>query len=201
MPFIPAQNCAKAAIKGTLQGVDVVNVLRFVHSTYPGLTELQELADAVDDFWAEAMLNLLGQHYTYTAVDVVGLTLADDYYASANAGSGAGGVSGGGAVPNNVTLAIKFTSDFIGRNNRGRVYMPGLRTSMLQTNENFVLSTVADGWVAAWESLEAALPAGWAHAVVSYVFEGTPRISAAIQNVTGYSYTDLRVDSQRRRLP
>jgi hypothetical protein len=66
---------------------------------------------------------------------------------------------------------------------------------------NSLSSTRADAIISAWETLDATLAAsGWQIVVASKYTNGAPRVSAVKTRVTAYMYTDLNVDTQRRRV-
>lgn len=106
------------------------------------------------------------------------------------------GTAPGDALPNNVSFAVKKRTALSGRMNRGRLYWPGLTASML-SGANEVIAGFASDIVDFCNTLSAdvgiAVPGG--PEVVYHRSLGTGT------DVTTYTYTDLFLDSQRRRLP
>lgn len=104
------------------------------------------------------------------------------------------------AMPSQVTFVVKFTTGLAGRSNRGRSYWVGLPES--NVTGDYVSSAIANVIVAAWTQLRTVvLPALNAELVViSRQTGGAPRTTGVANAVTNVLYTDLRVDTQRRRL-
>jgi hypothetical protein len=104
------------------------------------------------------------------------------------------------AEPNNVTLAIKFLTAGRGRSARGRNYIVGLHVDAVTNNE--VSSAHAAQYVTAYDELrDTSVISVGTHVVVSRFLDGVERTEGIAQTVTGVTFTDFIVDSQRRRLP
>lgn len=107
------------------------------------------------------------------------------------------------AQPNVASLAIKKSTGVPGRNGRGRWYWPAWNANQYSA-QNLILASAADSWVAALAAMQAAIEAGTYPCkvgIVSKIVGGAPRPNGVFYQITGWSYTDLTVDSQRRRLP
>ena len=111
----------------------------------------------------------------------------------------AGNGDQGAALPNNVTIAIKWTTGYRGRSYRGRTYHPALYENMVDGN------TINSGSgaliVAAYYALIGAIAsANYELCVYSRWSDHNSRpigLATVITNAT----MDSTVDSQRRRLP
>lgn len=105
----------------------------------------------------------------------------------------------GAGVPNNVTVAIKWTTAFGGRSFRGRTYHVGLPLSVTVGNQltnagqTFLLATYASFR----DAMEAVT--GLQLVVVSYAHNKFWRSTALATHITGRAI-DINLDSQRRRL-
>lgn len=106
------------------------------------------------------------------------------------------GTAGGSSMPNNVTFALKRQTGLAGRRMRGRVYIIGLTDTMLDSSRQQLTSTWGGNLNTAYNALMAAMLAGPAATEVVY-----HRALGTGTNVAGYVFSDLYLDSQRRRLP
>lgn len=106
----------------------------------------------------------------------------------------------GNPLPNNATFALKLGSGLTGRNVNGRTYIPQLREEDVSTNE--LTSTRANAFVAAFTELLYLVgsEANYGMVVYSTMDNGQQRSTALVTPVVSVSYTDLRIDTQRRRL-
>lgn len=201
MAFQSVPQCAEAVVEGTVNGVAVVNVLTFaiLSSSYTQ-ADIDDLASAVDAWFATEVLPNLSNQCTYNNTHVRGLENVNDFEADDATGAGAGGTAAN-LLPGQVTFAVKYTTGLTGRSARGRSYIWGLPVTILGTNENMM----ATGAAQAFADLFAEIPTyvnaeGWNHVVVSRFTGGAQRPSGIYFPITGYGFTDERVDTQRRRL-
>lgn len=105
------------------------------------------------------------------------------------------GTAAGTVLPNNVSFALKRQSGLAGRANRGRIYHPGI-TQAACSGTNVLSGGFAADLVIAYNALLAAMiAAGADHEVILHRALGTGT------QITGYAWSDLFLDSQRRRLP
>lgn len=109
------------------------------------------------------------------------------------------GENAGAGMPGNVAFAISFRTGRAGKSYRGRVYHPWLSES--EVTGNSLSQTRADALVAAWETLDASLALLDCYiGVVSLRSNKQWREQGIITRVTSYIWTDLNVDTQRRRV-
>lgn len=200
MAFIPAAATVKVQFKYSALGQVLYNVLWFRDTADAVSIEgMEDLAFIMEERWVANMAPL-------TASDVALTEIIVTDWSGPTAPSVTRFVSEVGdltaaLLPLNCTFTTTFKTVQRGRSGRGRAYFVGLHEG--QVTGNAVLSTPANAIVAAWEDLCANATTGsseWEHVVVSFVTEGAPRTDAYVQPVTSYSYYDLSVDSQRRRL-
>lgn len=103
-------------------------------------------------------------------------------------------------MPANVTYATKFLTGFAGRSYRGRTYAVGLAEG--QVAGDSVTSGTATAILNAWnEWVNIDVPAiDGVAVVVSKYANGAPRTTGLATPIVTVAQTDLRVDTQRRRL-
>jgi len=184
--------------------LDGQNIENTYYASVEGLvTEEQIVSGAqavqlwVEDFYFPQLSNLLS-YRGVKATDISSDT-GPTYTATGFAG-GIGGVAQP-SVPSNSPFVIKHLTAQRGRSGRGRSYVPGMpNTSRTGTNE--VSSSFANSMLAAFIALDDALVGeSQVPCVVSRFHDGLPRVAGLHIPITSHAYTDLVLDSQRRRLP
>jgi hypothetical protein len=202
MAFIPVPGVAQIQVFGRIDGQQTINDLYFASGAVPITdTDLLALASAIDVWAGTAWVTLLSSAFTYQRVHARSLEGPAAPIADVTDSAAAGG-AGGAFVPNNVAPCISFRSSAAGRSGRGRNYIPGVAQSVVDGN-NLTGGFAAD-MVASYQSLlpgGAFAPDGWAWVIVSRFTAGAPRAEGIAQGVLRVLFTDLVVDSQRRRLP
>jgi len=110
------------------------------------------------------------------------------------------GTLSGSPVSNNVAFSLKKNTGFSGKGFRGRIYQGGFVEA--DTTGNFLSPTRANAYAAAWT--EALFISGgvadYGMVLVSKFFNGSPRATGLITDVSSITYADLRVDTMRSRL-
>lgn len=200
MPFVPVPNTALAELVCSLDSEIVETTLWFQREAGWDATTLNTLGAALITWWGTN----IAPHVT-TAVNLLNVKATDmtSNTAAAVVVSPPAVVPGTGTgtpVPNNVAFVIKFTTAFRGRFARGRNYVFGFNEADVTASR--INSVLADQFVDAYEALTAVeTGAGCTHVVASRFANGDPRVTGFVSPVLSYSYTDLIVDTQRRRLP
>lgn len=200
MPFIPVPDTALVKIRALWDGQRVENTLYFtreVGSWNEAL--LTGLAAAIGTWWVTSMLPNLSAAYIMNSIFVQNLDVEFGEVAEDFSTSGEDGGQVSGSLPNNVSWVIKFLTGQSGRSFRGRNYIPGLTTAMV--TGDYVALGFAEATKAAYEELLAPLFADTAWTVVSRQQNLLPLAVGEATKVTSVGYTDLIVDSRRRRLP
>jgi hypothetical protein len=201
--FVPASKTALVEIIGSLLNNEAINTL-FVQFAVT-ITEalLEELCDAVKDWWVNNNMSYISSAYTFNAVrstdqtTQVGPSFLKVYTPTA------GGTSDTGPLPGNVSLAQKFATAKRGRSYRGRNFLAGLPVSALASGDhNQVSLTEIGNLLTAWTQLPISLagmssPGVWV--VCSRFSLGAPRSSAILTPITAVEISTA-TDSQRRRL-
>jgi len=148
--------------------------------------------------WASAELTpLYGAGLTLSNINV--RDLSTEFSISYDLTTNIPGTNVQAGLPANVAFAISFRTGFAGRSYRGRVYHPWLGET--DVSGNYLTVGTADDLVAAWEALDAQLLAlDLLMVVVSRYANGAPRTAGITTRIQEYTYTDLNVDTQRRRV-
>ena len=203
MAFQPVVDTVEIDMIFTQNGVVAQNV--FYAELVGGyiLADLQALATQVDIQWQGTWRAQQPPEVSYVRTEVRGLALPNDITASANANANPG-THAGGALPNNVTIAIKKSSGLTGRSARGRTYWIGVPTSVLSTvDENNLTPAYVALAVAAVDSIRTSIIAvpPWLPVLVSRFENSAPRSTGKTFPWVTTVNVDVRVDSQRGRLP
>lgn len=199
MAYQPAVNVVEVELRYTYFEEQVENTLHFHNPDGVTTSNMQDLADFIDEWWATAYRQLQSSAVIYRETYLTDLTTSTGptYTSTANAGvQGLAGTSPG--LPGNVTACVSFRTAARGRTGRGRNYFVGLTESMV--NGNQVLGTQLNAIVTAYEELLPPLTAPYVWSVLSRYEDGVKRPTALARPVQNVLIVDQDVDSQRRRL-
>lgn len=199
MAFQSVPNTVILAIEGEYLGEPCVNTLHFEATGTYDLTAAQALAALVVTDWLAGFMSVwMSNQYIFASVSVRGLELVNDFQWTEPAGNVAGAAAAD-PLPGNAAWVVKFISGLTGRSARGRNYISGL--SSAGVNGNQLAATAADAIVATYEQISAdAAVLGWSHVITSRVTGGVARPVGVNFPVAAITYTDLDMDSMRRRL-
>lgn len=200
MPFVPTPNVALCELNYDWDGQRVNNTLWFENQGVEfDITTLGTLANALSTYWQGSMMLELSNQITFRGV-IAYAQFSDTAPAVASAGVSVDGLVGDSTQANNVSWAVKFNTAARGRSGRGRNFVPGIPKASIVRNT--VDAAFASNILLVYNNIlvEPTL-ADFAWVVVSHFSGGAPRAAGLVQAVTGATYSDLTVDSQRRRLP
>lgn len=202
MAFQAVPQGALIVVQGTLDGQEVVNTLGFSWGT-PGLigaAALQSITTGLADYWGLNMLPLLPAQYTMGVVTGRVLDQQGGPIYEETGGVGATGGRAGNLLPNNCSLVISFRTGLGGATNRGRNYWCGLLEA--DVTGSLVNAVYAGNVATMYNDMVGAsqIEAGWTWSVISRK-ELIPAGPGRAVPITTAIMRDLRVDSQRRRLP
>ncbi len=200
MAFIPAPNTAQIDMVFMYNGQRCENVYHVQQETPYDQTSLAVLAALFKNWWDTDMRPLCPN--TLGLVLIVARSLESESAPTIEYSSGlpiAGAITTVGQLPNNVTVAVKWTTALRGRSYRGRTFHLGLRDDMVTGNtvDPTALTALQGGYQGLIDDLDG-LPGDLV--VVSRYHNNAPRVTAVVTPVQGFSI-DSTVDSQRRRLP
>src|ERR1044072_3328840 len=197
--FIPVLNAAKVVMHYQLDLQECQNVFYFDIGHVPDATDCMDLCNNVITAWIARFQSLQPTALQLLTVEATSLSGAVAPFARVRVNDF--GEGGSAALPNNVTLSIKFDGDLTGRSTRGRMYWLQLQED--QVVGSFVQTTPLGQILGAVEGFFediAASSSNATHIVVSYCGNGDWRMEGLKTVVTNYS-SDGIPDSQRRRLP
>jgi len=199
MAFIPVPDTIQLEFRSTLQGEDVENTFYYLAPGVVDQTLLDAVAEAARDY-VDANPDIFNVNWTFK--EIYARDLSDSTFLSALAPS-VGGTIGTytDPNPNNVTFALKRTSGFSGRSARGRIFWQGIAESMT-TGTNVMDPSTANAmvdWIIAFDAAVAA--EGVTPVIVSRYNGGAPRVTGVTYAIADWTYSDLRVDTMRGRLP
>lgn len=203
MAFQPVPDTAEIDIIFTYNGVIAQNV--FYAELVGGylLADLQALAAQIDVNWQGNWRSEQPAECIYIRTEVRGLAVENDLVVT-NATSSNPGSHVSGALPNQVSFAIKKESGLTGRSARGRTYWIGIPKLELDTaDENMLLAPYAALIVANVDTVRTSIIAvpGWTPVLVSRFLAGEKRAQGETFPWISCTNVDLRVDTQRGRLP
>jgi len=195
LAFIPTINCIKIVIIGDLLGQQVVIDITIGTPTAPSISDLDDAADAIEDWLTTELLPELTTSLLVEEIKAYDMTSSISPVVS-HFVSLAGSVAAP-AVPNNVALVASFRTDNRGRSGRGRNYLAGLQNTIGDTLKTSVGKAAAIA--VAYANLNSFLaPLGFEHIVVSNFTGGAARAAGLKQDVVEY-IVNVDYDSQRRR--
>lgn len=200
MPFIPTPQGASVEFRYTVAGQQIENVIAVrSDDSSPGFI-LPDIGLAALE-WAEATyMPLLSQDVTLREVYVTDITSdSGGTYTATPLAPVVGGVTEP-AVANNVAFCLCLRTDKRGRSYRGRWYAGGF--TRLGVVDSQIPASFANALAAALADLKTAFTSvGCTWCVLSKRNNNAPRTAGVLTPVSIVTFTDLVVDSQRRRLP
>lgn len=167
-----------------------------------GVSEMESLGSFCASWFDTTMQPLMTAGYTLERIKLRDLSAEDSFVVDWVGILPLTGSLAGNSLPSNVCWALKKSTGLAGRSFRGRVYHMGLGEA--EVSGNFVDGTYAANVLDAWNELldDAKTTAdGFDMVVTSRQHNGVPRVTGVATPVTGIIHVDLRVDTQRRRLP
>lgn len=201
MAFQPVPGVIQATVVFLLNGENWVNTHYFSHVQAEQSTIIQECADEVDAWMGNAFMPLLSNACSYVRTETRGLGEENSYAGLATAGAESGAVVSN-PTPSNVTAVFKRASGLTGRSARGRIYISGMPVTALGADENFFTSAFMNGVLTSLNNLRVVMAAAsFTEVVVSRYSNGVKRAEGVSFAVESWSYTTLRVGTQRPRLP
>lgn len=200
MAFVAAPNIVQAEIRAIKNGANIENriYINTLHTpTAADLIAIENiLATEINGFWPA----MLPSDVTITELFLKSLQTQNDISRTLAFGGPLVGTAAGEPLPNQNSYAVKLTTGFTGRSARGRLYWLGLSISQVVSNQ--VEAAVSALILASMGRIRAnLLTAGFVWSIVSFVSNGVPRPGGPVYfQITGASFTDSQVDTQRGRV-
>lgn len=200
MAFIPTPSGIEVVINQTYFSEAVVNVLNVDGPTPVSPSALEQVALDVVNWWLTSLAPNLSNAMALVNVTCRDISVADgDIWVESPTGDATGEQTSPG-LPANVALCITHRTARSGRSYRGRTFVCGMVEQFV--TGNLVDNTLAQNIAGNFNDLRTTLAEeGNVLAVKSLSNNNVPRVSGVLTPITTSVVRDLRVDSQRRRLP
>lgn len=200
-PFIPAPNCASVELIYGVYSQVIENTFAVKSNAPFSASDLTALRTCFNNWDAAQWYNTRGTLVLLTRIRTKALDSISSPMEDYALPTPRGGTGSAAPLPLNVTFCFKLASGLAGRSQRGRLYLPGVVSTAVSGNQ--LLGSQADAYLTRLNTLPAALLAAnsnWKWGVLSYRANKTWRAEAQFTAITSAVYTDLNLDSQRRRL-
>lgn len=200
MAFQPVVGSVQCAIRHTLFGQQVINTMSFYLGS-PSTTQatLNTLAAQLSAAWATNIMPRLSSELVHQGVTAYSLDSSAAPVGVFNRPTPLPGGANIPSLPGNVAFCCKFLTGGRGRTSRGRIFIGGLPETSVAGNT--LLQAEADLIVTGLGAIRGALATNsFEQIVISRYLNGVVRPSGAIRSVSSAAYSNLTVDSQRRRL-
>lgn len=201
MAFIPVENTAQVRMQFLYAGQRCENVYHVENTGAWDVASLQDLGDAFIDWWDTELKAFMPATGSLEQVVLRDLTTEAGIAVERTTGLPLVGTNGSPQLPNNVTVAVKWSTGLAGRSFRGRTYHIGMPEN--STVDNTVSSGPLADLLAAYDALIGVPPAvnpDYSLVVVSLFHANAPRVAGVTTPILDSSI-DPTIDSQRRRLP
>lgn len=199
MPFVPIPNTARVELRMTQDSQQIENVFHVEKEGVLTVTDLETIGAAFVD-WFDTHRNLVNTGVVLREIDFRDLTTASGLGILYNNSLPMAGLLNQAAMPNSVTVAIKWGTGLTGRSFRGRTYHIGLTEGQVLNNA-LETATVA-GLLASYNNLLTTVNGtGFTMVVASRFANNAPRVTGVTTPILTASYADTTIDSQRPRLP
>jgi hypothetical protein len=201
-PFIPVANVASVELIYSQNAQVVENVFNVQKGSPYTLSDLQAVRTIFNSWdnatWAGARGTGCSLVRIRTKARDTNSSPMEDFPVS----PARAGTVGGAMMPGNCTFSLKLATGHQGRSYRGRIYLVGVTTALLNSgNYNLFDPTSASNIIAKLATLITNLATG-GHTlgVVSLMADKTWRTAGVFTQATGFTAVDYNVDSMRRRL-
>lgn len=204
MAFVPVPNTVSVFFEHAgPDNVIVGNVFNFLYLDPPIISAaaLNALGAELVTWWDAFMQPVKTAGYTLTRLLMRDLTDSNSFQVNYDTGLPLSGTLTGNSMPTNVAWSIKLGTGMAGRSRRGRIYHFGMSEDVV--SGNFMDATHAATVLAAYEALltDTGVLNDWRWVVVSRQQDEAPLLVGQTYPITDISAVDLRVDTQRKRLP
>lgn len=199
MAFIRLPNCVKIELIFRKNNAPVVNIIWGEYDVGPGLIDLQDLSEAVEDWWNTVRKDQCVASMALEEVRVTDWNEENGMQYVNIVSPPIAGTNAGTDLPSNVAAVVSFYTPYSGRSFRGRNYLSGIPEASISAN------SIGTAYLAAMISDYAALAAamltlGYRHTIASFYSGGAPRAVGVSTPVIDYGGDNV-VDTQRRRIP
>lgn len=160
---------------------------------------LADCRDAFIDWVPNTYMGSISHDCFWTGLELQNLSIENGSVLSYTAPSPVAGGANSASEPGNVSFCVSARTGASGRSFRGRKYVAGVPI-VFRTGNQVAADWAAD-ILAALNGLISTLNAiNQVLVVVSKIADGVERLTGLSTPVINFTYTDLNIDSQRRRL-
>jgi hypothetical protein len=200
MSFQSVPDTVEVVFDFLMGGAPTANRLTFLRPGGYSQANVDVLAGAMSSAMGSLYLPYLTGTQQFLGARVRGLSVSTDVQGSSNLDAGTGALVET-CLPNNVSLCLTLRTALTGRSARGRFYCQAPTFSDLIT-PNTTTVAYADAMVAILSAITANAGAnGWTHVITSRYHNGAQRAVGVTYPVTSIIHRNVRLDSQRGRLP
>lgn len=182
-----------------LFGQIVVNVYDVYCPDGIDATVLADIRDTYIDWNQDEYMPLLSHDCFFTGLELHNLDIENGSILAYTRPTPLAGGANEASEPGNVSFCVSGRTAQSGRSHRGRKYVAGMPVGSRTGNQ--VAAAWAGDLITAFNTLLTLLTAiDKVLVVVSRVADHLDRVVAVTTPITGFTYKDLDIDSQRRRL-
>lgn len=197
----PVPNTIELHVRGANDGQFTENLFYYEAGSAPTQELLDDLTAAAAEWVISDWLPRLPTSWFGREIYAKDLSSGSGLQSTDTTIAGQQGETEGDPLPNHVTLAVARRSALAGRSFAGRVYWQGLSQDDL-SSQNVISSARALAIIAAIVGLDdVAIALDLVPVIVSYFHDHATRAEGVTTPITNWLYTDLTIDSRRRRLP
>ncbi len=201
MPFVPAPNIVMVEMRALRNGQRCENRVMVNNLAAVTPAALTDLANIAMGWWPNFYAPLLDQSVSLTEIVATDLTTQNGEQVTLTPAIPVAGELTTSPHPNEVSFCISLRSGARGRSSRGRFYWLSVNQSQM-SSQNELTTAAADAMKSAVQGLINNYNDTHAFVIVSYRNNNAPRPGGPVYfQVTSATYTDLIVDSMRRRKP
>lgn len=200
MAYVPTQNTAEVEVRMRQTNIPIENVLHFVANTAITQAMLDNLTQAVWDYYEEGPLATMNFSVTMNSVYAVDMGAQYGIFSEYTGDGPIEGARAGFATAQCLTKAITLVTPIRGRSGRGRIFVCGLERTDHDTTR--CVDGALTAWLAAYSPMvgQDAVAPGWRLCIVSKQQGGAPRQNGLPIPVTKMRFSDPSLDVQRGRL-
>lgn len=200
MAFVPTPNGVEVVVNQVYLGEPLVNVFNVSAVTPGDGFTLANVANIFIDVWQDYILPNVSDQLTLLNVVAKDISIADGGASTQVATGSVTGQQNSPALPSSLALCITHRTARTGRSYRGRTYIAGLVEG--KVTANLVAGDVADNIAGGFTALRGLLATATTPLCIKSLRNNkVARTAGVLTEVTTSLVRDLRVDSQRRRLP
>lgn len=191
-------NTVKAAFTCDASNTTIVNTMWFRLLAEFGQAEVEDLADALDEWWAGLIVAAMAGNTEYVGTEIYDMRSPDSFKVINDDSNGALGTRMGDAASLASAMTVTFQTNRIGRSYRGRVYLSGFaEPDVSDKSFNSGIITIVDNYFDTLDAALTGLPA-WQHVVASRVQNGVVLEEGVTTPVVSYR-ANARIYKQGER--